>query len=61
MTTRVHVVNLGPDKIIVQKINPQTSQLIPTPVEIYPGDSVNEYVYDSQSLIVREEPILKRT
>jgi len=62
MTTRVHIVNLGPDRVEIKRINPQTSEILSTsvPLEIYPGDSVNEYVYDSLSLIVNEKPVLKK-
>jgi hypothetical protein len=60
MTTKVHVVNLGPDKVVVSKVNPKTNEVILTPVELYPSDSANEYVYDTQSVVVREEPILPK-
>jgi hypothetical protein len=51
MTTRIHVVNLGPDKVIVTPTNSPESVL-------YPGDSVNEYVYDVREVLVREQKIV---
>ena len=50
MTTRIHVVNLGPDKVIVTPTNSPESVL-------YPGDSVSEYVYDVREVLVREQKI----
>lgn len=50
MTTRIHVVNLGPDKVIVTPTGSPESVL-------YPGDSVNEYVYDTREVLVREQKI----
>lgn len=51
MTTRIHVVNLGPDKVIVTPTNSPESVL-------YPGDSVNEYEYDIREVLVREQKVV---
>lgn len=60
MTTRIHIVNLGPDAVEVQKSNPNTppSELLKqAPVILYPSDSYNEYVYDTQSVTVTERKV----
>lgn len=58
MTTRIHVVNLGPDAVEVAKVNMTPYGLTvycDTPKSLYPGDSFNEYVHDSQSVLVTEK------
>ena len=47
MTTRIHIVNLGPDRVVAE--SPNTA-----PVELYPSDSANFYVYDQQTVTVKE-------
>ncbi len=59
MTTRVHVVNLGPDVVDVYKVVPGSEQVQSTPTKLYAHDSVNEFVYDSQELRIKESPVLK--
>jgi len=49
MTTRVHVVNLGPGIVEVKESSK------PAPTVIYHGDSVNVYVYDSNAVSVTEK------
>lgn len=57
MTTRVHVVNIGNWLVKVQKVNPKGVQECQDKgVTLYPGNSQNEYVYDSQALLVTEMP-----
>lgn len=54
MTTRVHVVNLGPSSVEVETIaehNPGVEKK----VVLYPGDSVNEYVYQQQQIKITEK------
>jgi hypothetical protein len=53
MTTRVHIVNLGPDPVDVTKQNP-SEEIFPV-ATLYPGESVNEYVHDTQDLTVKEK------
>jgi ligand-binding SRPBCC domain-containing protein len=47
MTTRIHIVNFGPDLVEVE--TPSA-----TPVKIWPHDSANFYVYDKQTVTVKE-------
>lgn len=47
MTTRIHIVNFGPD---VVEIETQTS----VGQKVYPQDSANFYVYDGQDVTVKE-------
>jgi hypothetical protein len=54
MTTRIHILNLGPDRVVVKATNSAEQ-------ELYPGDSVNEYVYDSQQVTVKENPIQQKS
>jgi len=57
MTTRIHIVNFGPERVVAQTINPKTSEPNPTaPVELGAQQSTDLYVYDSQSVIVQEKP-----
>jgi hypothetical protein len=57
MTTRVHVVNLGPDVVIVKTVNPATNGTLNiADAVLYPGDSFNQYVYDNQAVQVVEKP-----
>ncbi len=50
MTTRIHVVNFGPDVIEVS-----TGALYNHPAaKVYPQDSANLYVFDGQEVNVRE-------
>lgn len=48
MTTRIHIVNLGPSVV-----EAETSTTAPS-TKLYHGDSVNFYVYEGQEVIVRE-------
>lgn len=57
MTTRVHIVNIGPSVVTVQKVNPQsTAPAVTDKLRLYTGDSVNEYVYDNQAIEIVEVP-----
>lgn len=55
MTTRVHVVNLGPDIVEVENFDPMTSAPGTKVATLYSGDSINGYVHDSQSIKVSEK------
>jgi hypothetical protein len=59
MTTRVHVVNLGHWPVEVSAVNPTTQEVNGTKKVIYPGDAVNEYVYDTQIVQVKEVDLSK--
>jgi hypothetical protein len=48
MTTRVHIVNFGPD--VVEADRPNST----LPMKIYPQGSADFYVYDEQTVVVRE-------
>ena len=47
MTTQVHVVNFGPDVVVVE--GPTTAH------EIYPYQSANFYVYDGHNITIKEK------
>jgi hypothetical protein len=47
MTTRIHIVNFGPDLVVAE--TPTT-----TPVKIWPHESQNFYVYDNEVVTVGE-------
>ena len=49
VTTRIHVVNLGSDAVIVTPSNNSPESVL------YPGDSVNEYVYEGRNVLVKEK------
>ena len=57
MTTRVHTTNLGPDAILVQRLDDARSP-VGDPSTVWPGECYTQYVYDSQSLLVSEKPML---
>jgi len=54
MTTRIHVVNLGPGKVEVE-----TGAVLVSgekqKVTLYHGDSLNEFVYDGKEVKITEK------
>jgi len=58
MTTRVHVVNLGGDAVVVDYADPETN----IPPEhgkgkvLYSHESENFYVHPTQNLVISERP-----
>ena len=48
MTTKIHVVNFGPQTVEVEKSNDTI------PVVIYPQESQNFYVCDGQDVTIKE-------
>lgn len=51
MTTKVHVVNFGPDVIVVHTAPPHE------PAQIYPQQSNDFYVWDGQDVVIKEVKI----
>lgn len=51
MTTRIHIVNLGPEPIEITKGNSQCASV----TTLYPQESTNDYVYDGQEIEIREQ------
>jgi hypothetical protein len=50
MTTRIHVVNFGPDKV---EVNAPGS----VPTTLYPQQSTDQYVYDGHDITVVERKL----
>lgn len=59
MTTRIHVVNFGPDYVELTPVDPtkSTEILIQTKpsTKLGPQQSADLYVYDSQSIVIQEK------
>lgn len=53
MTTRIHVVNLGPDLVEVKESSSNKS------VVLCHGESLNAYVHSTNEVLVTEKPIEK--
>jgi hypothetical protein len=57
MTTRVHIVNFGPDAVNIEMLDPQTGQKagvsIPDQI-LYSQQSSDIYVHDTQAFTVVE-------
>lgn len=53
MTTRIHIVNLGPSVV-----EAETSTTAPS-TKLYHGDSVNFCVYEGQEVTVREVRVVQ--
>jgi len=51
MTTRIHVVNFGPDPVEVNQ-SPVTGGLNPT--KLYPNQYADFWVYDNHDVLVKE-------
>lgn len=56
MTTKIHVVNFGPDAVNVSAVDPETNVKIDSGenVRLYPQQSCEIYVHDSQAVRVVE-------
>jgi hypothetical protein len=51
MTTRIHIVNFGPDKV---EASVQSDTAKVPPVEIWPNQYNDFYVYDNHDILVEE-------
>lgn len=58
MTTRIHIVNFGPDYVEAQPKTP-IGTATATPTKLGPQQSADFYVYDSQEVLVKEIPSAK--
>jgi len=57
MTTKVHIVNFGPQPIKIIPYNPETEVLDTKTFapEVYPQQSVDLYVHSTQALMIIEK------
>jgi hypothetical protein len=56
MTTKVHIVNFGPQAVIVTRTSLQTGEDLKfQEPPIYPQQSVDVYVHDSQNIVISEK------
>jgi hypothetical protein len=55
MTTKVHVVNFGPDVVEVQPIVEKIGDTSQPATKLYPQSSCDFYVYDGNAIVVQEE------
>ena len=54
MTTRIHIVNFGPDGVDVATVNPETNEVINATTTIYTQQSTDVYVHSGQAVKVSE-------
>lgn len=54
MTTKVHIVNFGPDNVVVLSKDPATHEVKHELFTVSPQMSVDVYVHSGQALEVRE-------
>lgn len=57
MTTRIHVVNFGPEAVDVKVFNPQTGEADPErqAPSLFAQQSTDVYVHDTQAITVTEK------
>lgn len=55
MTTRVHIVNYGPDSVVVKTTNPATGVDQVPDEDVYPQNAVDRYVHDAQAISISEK------
>lgn len=54
MTTKIHIVNFGPDKVEASIVSDATG--ISSPTVIWPSQYNDFYVYDNHDILVKEIP-----
>jgi hypothetical protein len=55
MTTRIHVVNFGPDAVKVMTIDPENGYCSGVPTDLYAQQSTDIYVHSGQDIRVSEK------
>jgi hypothetical protein len=54
MTTKIHIVNFGPQAVDVTLVNPDPNEEMPTSPTLYTQQSTDVYVHSGQAVRVEE-------